>query len=472
MNESLARTPRPWVRALTLVLLVNAAFLLLNLCEGVAPRWRLIKRVQDAFVAGDLIEDDWPGLESRRGFDQYNDCSILQMITNRDRNVWAHAVGPLIYNKNRGETDKCETLHRIITQGPKAASYMVFRYTRYWHGQDPPTAALLVAFDLGQIRWILKLTLYGALALLVLAAGTRDRGLLAVAASIGVTGVLFWAVPYFGQSLTHAYGDILVILGIVALLRWRERLSRLATLVPFCAAYGAGLVYLEFLTGQLPTAAGLLFPTAYLIARTRPEPDNHPRQAWRFALAGVTAFALGAVFTVVINQALAVAIVGPEVVRSFAEYLHRYVNPNPAASLSHFHETWSTPGDPLIWSTLKSFYVVLGEGYVLTYGSRSAALALYATAGLAWLAGAFFAFRNPVRWARSDFLACAAGTAIIVLWTWTFQTHTTLHKFWMVRMLLVTLAFAWGGLAWQLIGIPGRARAASGWATAKRMQLG
>ena len=130
------------------------------------------------------------------------------------------------------------------------------------------------------------------------------------------------------------------------------------------------LVYLEFLTGQLPTAAGLLFPTAYLIARTRPEPDNHPRQAWRFALAGVTAFALGAVFTVVINQALAVAIVGPEAVRSFAEYLHRYVNPNPAASLSHFHETWATPGDPLIWSTLKSFYVVLGEGYVLTYGSR------------------------------------------------------------------------------------------------------
>jgi hypothetical protein len=71
-----------------------------------------------------------------------------------------------------------------------------------------------------------------------------------------------WAVPYFGPNFSHAPGDILVILGLACLLLWRERLSRLATLVPFCAVYGAGAVYLEFLTGQLPTAMGLLFPMA------------------------------------------------------------------------------------------------------------------------------------------------------------------------------------------------------------------
>jgi hypothetical protein len=43
---------------------------------------------------------------------------------------------------------------------------------------------------------------------------------------------------------------------------------------------------------------------------------------------------------------------------------------------------------------------------------------------------------------------------------------------WVRALILILLAFAWGGLAWQLIGIPGRTRAASAWAPAKRMQLG
>jgi hypothetical protein len=449
-----------WVRALALVVLVNAAFLALGLWAAMLPRAPLIARVQDAFAAGDLIETDWPGLESRHGFDQYNDCSILQMITNRDDDQLAHAVGPLIYNKNRGETDKCATLRQIVNEGPDAAPYLVFRYARYWHGYNTVTAALLLAFDLGRARRVLTLTLYGALALLVAAAGTRHQGLLAVAASIAVTGSLFWAIPYFGPCFTHAPGDIFVILGLACLLFWRRYLSRLDRLVPFCAVYGAGVVYLEFLTGQLPTAAGLLFALAYLIARARPEPEDQPRQAWRFALAGLLGFALGAVLTVVIKQILAVAIVGPEALGSFLEYLGRYVNPSPAASLNHFRETWASPHDSIVRSTLKSFYVVLKEGANLTYGSRLAAAWLYAAAGLAWLTAGVLAFRRSAKRAASDFLAFAAGAGIIVLWTWTFQTHTTIHKFWMVRMLLVPLSLGWGGLAWQLITIPAENRAA------------
>lgn len=464
--------PRPWVKALTLVILVNAAFLLLALWVAILPRAPLMERVREAFASGDLIENDWPWLDSRRGFDQYNDCSILQMITNRDDNILAAAVGPLIYNKNRGETDKCATLRKIVNEGSTGAPYLVFRYTRYWHGYNLVSAALLLAFDLGQVRKVLTLTLYSALVLLVVAARTRYRGLFAVAASIAVTGILFWAVPYFGPSLTHAPGDIFVVLGLACLLLWRQRLSSLATLVPFCAVYGAGVVYLEFLTGQLPTAAGLLFPTAYLVARARPEPDNQPRQAWRFALAGLMAFALGGILTIVIKQILAVAIVGPDALGAFLEYLGRYVNPSPSASLRHFGETWSSPHHSIIWSTLKSLYVVLGEGYILTYGSTPAAVLLYSAAALAWLTAGYLAFRRPVGWASSDFLAFAAGASIVVAWTWSFQTHTTIHKFWMVRMLIVPLSLGWGALAWQLITIPVHKRTTSGWATANEIQLG
>ena len=73
------QTTRPWTRALVLVGLANAAFLGLGLWTAMLSREPLAARVRDAFASGDLIETDWPGLESRYGFDQYNDCSILQM---------------------------------------------------------------------------------------------------------------------------------------------------------------------------------------------------------------------------------------------------------------------------------------------------------------------------------------------------------------------------------------------------------
>jgi hypothetical protein len=468
------RAMRPWVVAAAVVALANAVFLLLALWVALLPRDRLADRIRDAFASGDLIENDWPWLESRRGFNQYHDCSVLQMISNRDDDLWASTVAPLVYNVNRGETDRCATLHTLVTEGPNTTRYLVYRYTRYWHGYNPVSAALLWVLDLGQVRTALKLAVYSALVLLVGAAGagTRHRALLAVAASITVTGILFWAVPYFGQSLTHGPGDSFVILGLACLLFWRERTSLLAFLIPFCAVYGAGVAYLEFLTGLLPTAAGLLFATLYLIARLRPEPENEPSRAWRFALAGLLAFALGAALTVIIKQILTAAVVGPYAVRDFLEYLHRYINPAPGASLRHFGKSWASPQDSLIWSTLKAVRALLGEGYILAYGSRQGAIALYAASALAWFAAGYLALRTRTRRASSDFLAFAAGAGIILAWICAVQTHTMLHKFWMVRMLIVPLSLGWGAVAWQLIAAPIQSRAASAWRPAKQMQPG
>jgi hypothetical protein len=468
------RAMRPWVAAAAVVTVANAVFLLLALWVALLPRDRLAEHIRDAFVSGDLMENDWPWLESRRGFNQYDDCSILQMISNRDEDLWASTVAPFIYNRNRGETDRCATLHMLVTEGPNTTRYLVYRYTRYWHGYNPVSAALLCVLDLGQVRTALKLAVYSALLLLVGAAGagTRHRALLAVAASITITGILFWAVPYFGQSLAHGPGDSFVILGLACLLFWRDRASRLGTLVPFCAVYGAGVVYLEFLTGQLPTAAGLLLVIVYLVARLRPEPDNEPSRAWRFALAGLLAFTLGAALTVIIKQILTAAIVGPYAVRDFLEYVHRYINPSPGASLRHFGKTWSSPQDPLLWSTLKAVRALLGEGYVLTYGSRQGAIGLYAASALAWLAAGYLTLRTRTRSASSDFLAFVAGAGIILAWICAVQTHTMLHKFWMVRMLIVPLSLGWGAVAWQLITVPIQSRAASAWRPARQMQPG
>jgi hypothetical protein len=442
---------RPWKCAAAALLAVNALFLLLALWAARLPRDPLEARVRDAFGSGELIENDWPGLDARRGFNQYHDCSVLQMVTNRDAHLWAAAVGPLMYNRSRGETDRCATLRTLVTEGPGTRPYLTYRYTRYWHGYVPVTAALLSLFQLSQVRLLLMLALYASLLLLVPAAGFRERRLLAVAGSIVLAGVLFWSVPYFGKSLTHGPGDIAVVLGLVILLRWRHQLVRPEALVWFCALYGAVLVYLEFLTALLPTGAGLLVPLVYLASRARNGPDGAPATAWRLALTALVAFGVGAVACMAIKQILAVIVVGSKSALVFAEYLQRYVNPSPGAALRHFGDTWTSPDDSLLWSSVKTLYVLLTQGHMLTYGSHRAALVLYGACTVSWLAAGWIAFGSRRAGARSDFLGCAAGVAIVVAWALGFQTHTTIHKWWMVRMLLVPLSLGWGVLAWQLL---------------------
>jgi hypothetical protein len=465
---------RPWARAVALVVLANTLFLLLALWVARLPREPLVERIRDAFASGELIDKDWLRFDSRRGLEQYLDCSVLQMISNRDDRLWANAVGPVIHNQNGGETRRCELLRALVHGGstPDLAALMPrpsrtvdgvhsYRYTRYWHGYNPLAAALLSIFDLGQTRAALKTMAYVSLVLLALAPGPGHPGLLAVAGGIAVSAALFWALPYYGQSLTQGPADLVVILGLTALLFWRERLSSPARLVPFCAVFGAAVVYLEFLSGQLPTAGALLVPLIYLIVRGRSHPDNHPRAAWVLAFTGLLAFGIGALLTVALKQILAAVIIGPEALGTFLEYLRRYVNPSPAASAAHFHVTWAPPDSSLLWSTAKSLYVVLAAGDHLTYGSRPAALVVGQATALAWLIAGSLAFRARDN-TPSDFLAFVAGVGVVVAWIVAFQTHTNIHAFRMVRMLIVPIALGWAALAWQLLMARGRRRGAAG----------
>jgi hypothetical protein len=433
-----------WIKAVSSVLLVNGVFLLLGLWVAALPRAPLAGRVRHAFASGELTDRDYLGLDSRRGLHQFNDCLILQMISAPDDDVWANAVGPPYFKKSAEEIARCAALRELVQEGPNADLYPMGRYTRYWHGYNPVAAALLWVFDLRRARWTLKIGEYGALVLLGLAAGARHRGLLAVACGIAATGILFWALPYFGQSLDHAPGDILLVLGLACLLFWRERLSRRDALVPFCALYGAGVIYLEFLTGRLPVAAGLLFPMAYLVARLGPEPGNEPARSWRTAGAGLLAFASGGALTLLIKQILAEVIVGGGALRSAVEHVH--------------HGTWPAGGQPFPRAVLTSVAGLLREGSLLTYGNGSGFAALGIAAALAWLAAGCLALRKPAGAARSDFLAFTVGLGIVCAWILAFQTHTVIHKSLMVRILIVPLSLGWGALAWQWLSPPVQGR--------------
>src|SRR5262245_42148353 len=124
-------TMRPWMKALALVVFINAIFLLLALWAARLPREPLVERIREAFASGELIGSDYLWFDSRRGSGQYNDCFILKMISTRDENVWAGALGPLSYDKNAQWFDQCRVLRSLVNEGPNASPYLVSRYTRY-----------------------------------------------------------------------------------------------------------------------------------------------------------------------------------------------------------------------------------------------------------------------------------------------------------------------------------------------------
>jgi hypothetical protein len=458
----------PWLRAAAAVAALNTLFALSLLWQAALPTDPVKERVRHAFSSGELVHEDRLHYDSRRGIHQFTDCVILKMLIDDD-DVVAKAFSPGLHDAH-GE--QCASLFEMIQASFDEEDLDRSRYSRFWHGYLPLSAALLQVADLSEIRPLLKWAVYGSLIVLVVAAGTQHLGFLAVAASVAATGALVWAVPYFGQSLSHGPGDAFVILGIAALAFWRERLARAEALIPFCAAYGAGVVYFEFFTGLLPTAAGLLFPFAYLVATARPGPEVQPARGLIVALAALVAFALGGLGTLAAKQALSLALVDRGAIDVFAGQLSYYTSMVPEDIRANILEKHSYLPEWLVnhWLVvlLLPFGSFLWYADSLTYGMRSAGLLVYGASGLAWLLAAALAVSRKNRRRQVDFLAFVAGASIIPLWTIVFPTHTILHADYIVRIMIVPISLGWAALLWQVLAgrilrsAPSRAAASEG----------
>lgn len=426
-----------WLRALAVVGLMNGVFVLLAVTTAALPRETLRERVRAAFRSGDLTQEDYLPFDSRRGTHQYDDCLILQMITSHDATLLARAFSPRVRFKEEDASGVCAILRELTLadegRAPDVAATL--RYSRYWHGYNPVAATLLQAFDLATVRWLLKAAVYGALLALVVGAAVTHRGLFGVALAISVTAALFWALPYFGPSLAHAPGDVFVMLPLAWLLFASERMSRPPALLPFCAAYGAGVTYLELLTGLLPTAVGFLVPLVYVITTLRVR-SKRPPIGWRRATAGVIAFALGAAVTVAAKQAIALWLTDPNALATFSDKLRFY--------------TTAAASEPRLRGMLRALVALLREGTALTHGSRRGAAIMYAVAGCGWLAAAALALRRPRLLPLSDLVVFVAGSSVVVGWVLLFPTHTILHTGFMVRIMIVPMSLGWAALAWQL----------------------
>lgn len=425
----------PWLHAIILVLVLNATFSILLLFSSLIPPRVITERIQQAFATGELVESDYLKYDSHRGFHQYNDCNILQMMTNPDSSPIARALGPWLYLADSSATGACHTLRELVVDKQDPASFVSSRYTRYWHGYIPILSLLLVFLKISTVRLLLRIVVYMAVILLLLS-GIRKRHFLLLTAPVAMVGAFFWGLPYFGQGMSHAPGDSVVMVGIACLIFWHHKFAEPARLIPFCALFGSVVVYFTMLTGPIPVAAGLLFPTVYLMSRLTNRTETSINHHFRLATVALVAFAIGALLTVGVKVLLAATFVQPNGLDTFAGNLELYTQP--------VDSTAYVPG------FLRPIGRLFRRGAVLTYGSSWGLAILYMSLILSWFVSMWLAFQRATQLSRADLLAFVIGAASIPVWTIILQTHTFMHADFMTRILIVPISLGWAAMFWQL----------------------
>ncbi len=424
-----------WLHAVVIVVVMNAIFAVVGMLVATVQRGPLRDRVRDAFESGDLIQADWSSFDIRRGSNQYVECIVLQMVTNPVDSPLRYVAGPIVRSVDLSGADQCRTLYRLTVRAEPPDEFRSFRYTRYWHGYNVFAALYLRVASLRSARLMLGIGLFGSLVLLVLVSIRQQNSRLrSLGLAIGIFGLFCWAIPYFGQAFSHGPGDTIVVMGLAGLIAFPGICSNPRRLTLFCALYGTLVVYLEFMTGPLPTAAGFLFPAVYAARGTAVGIDS--KEQWLTSIRALTAFGLGAGLTVVLKLLLSVAVFGPGALDSFVSNFVYYAR--PASS------------DAPLPTFLLPFGRLYRKGTTLTYGSEVGAQLLFASAVGSWVASALLvALRRRPR-STDDLLAPLTGVLIVIIWIMLFQTHTFGHAVFMVRMMIVPISLGWTAVAWQL----------------------
>lgn len=422
----------PLARGVAIVVFANLLFLALLVVAPAGPHVAAA-RVRKAFETGEIETNASLPLDRRRGSFQYNDCLILQMLANEDSSPFARAVAPKVYVKGPSWRP-CEVLRDLVVNRVDPETLILKRYSRYWHGCSAVTGFALRWMELRRLRSLLAGAVWlgiGALALAAYRSGFRVRraGLV-----IALAAATVWGVQYYSPGLSQGPGDALLLFALATLAAWPGMTARLGTIVPYAAAFGAAVVFFEMFTGQLPTAVAWL--AVLTLAAARDERRQGAISAPRAVLAAVTAFGLAAAATVLVKQALALLLVGPEAGQGFLEHLDRYM------SLPEANGRW--PGFLLPFVRLAQY------SGALTFGNRAAGYVLILATALAWLAAAIRYWRQRGSDQGRDLLVLFGAALVSMFWILLLPNHTYIHAYLMVRLLVVPLSLAALALCWEL----------------------
>jgi hypothetical protein len=434
--RSAARTV---ARVALAVVLANALFLGLAYLAAARPDVAA-QRARTAFRTGELGTIDWPSFDARRGDNQYNDCTVLQMLANQGRSRLYRTLAPTVYGQGDWR-NMCLVLREAVTGRLAADTMVALEYTRYWHGYNVLTAFGLRVMELGTFRRTLAAGVWLAVVALAAASWRAGGAIRATGLAVAASSATVWALPYFAPSLTHGIADGVMMVWLAGLAWWMGRARRLDAFPVVAALFGATAIFFDVMLGTVQTAIAWLaaLSAAAAMDRAGDERGSSAEAAWApVRMAGVAggAFVAGAGMSLAIKQLLASALIDPGAAGNFGGKLSLYMQVPPPGGvrgiLVPFAHLWSSAG-------------------VLGYGHAKPVELLVVLAVVAWAVAAGLALGGKARPAVVVLLAAAGGP---VMWTLFVPTHTAIHARLVVRMLVVPVTLAPLALWWAVRSLP------------------
>jgi hypothetical protein len=409
---------------LAVTVAATVAVLGVNYAAALVSREPIRAHISEAVESGAVVLP-YRDLEMnvRVGPHQFNDCLILNMITDERGSNLERSLSPI--HGFSGGGSPCDALANPPTG---TADPLEDNYHRYMHGTAAVDTFLTAAFGIGMVRNIFAFSLMLASAGLAVAGlglgaralGREDRGNALKGGMLGLTGLcyaLFFGLGSYGYSLAHPPTDLTLLAYLwVALLVDFRKLSMPAW-VGLHALFGVLIMWFELLHGGIPLSIG-----AALIAWSAYAWGSDARaMMWRGLVSAVVFFA-AATAAFVMKVLVTVVVFGPEILGSFSESLSERMG---------------------VASPVAMVQAILANAHYVGAGSRPLGIVLIAAAvvgvvlsALAWRKR--LAARTADGWAAAVLLG---GAALVILgWCVVFLPHTTLHAFFMVRIFVGLIA--------------------------------
>jgi hypothetical protein len=418
------------------VVFATAAVLAINIAATNVDRDPIRETIAESVESKALIlsKQDLE-MNVRVGPHQFNDCLVLNMITDERGSRMERAMSP-IHGFSDGHSP-CE----VLMNPPDApADPLKDNYHRYMHGAVAVDTFLVSLFGVEKLRDLFAATLVMALCgLVIVGAWMRARAFArgdAVAANkagvVAVTGVgmlLFYGVEPFGLTLSHPPTDLLLGIYLWAGLLLDFRKLSTAAWVGLHALFGVLTMWFELLHGGLPMGVCLIF----LVWSAYASGADNRAVVWR-GIGSVVSFGAAALAALAIKMAVTIAIFGPDVMGSFSDSLAERMVPASIISLAQAIVT-------------NAHYVGLGSR-VLGVLLISASVVVFAIAAFSWWKRA----RAGVSEGLDSAILAGLAFLSIVGWFVLFIPHSTQHAFFMVRICagliiaaIVLAFFTWPG---------------------------
>src|SRR5687768_16488566 len=95
-KHSVSISAHPFWKTLVVIVLGPLICLALKIAATIDPELAA-ERIRTAFETRELGTTDYLPFDSRRGWHQYDDCTVLQMLSNRNPSRLVQALAPITY---------------------------------------------------------------------------------------------------------------------------------------------------------------------------------------------------------------------------------------------------------------------------------------------------------------------------------------------------------------------------------------